>query len=191
MGDQSEKDRHRLMADIGMGDPPPRWWRYVAIGVMIVVLLLMVVSVTGCATVKTPDPIAAAAGDRARADADVARFKAMGGVTDPTAQAAMWLAYILTGDADVLSDYAAYAAAVAQQNTEQRKAAGLLQTPLEIVAGGWAAARVADSGGTTSISNETNGDGNTSAGRNVADSHDNDQSLEFDGGDGETGEVSQ
>jgi len=46
----------------------------------------------------------------------------------------------------------------------------MAQIPLSIAAGGWAAARIADAGGQTSVSNNASG-GSTAAGRNIADDH--------------------
>ena len=132
---------------------------------------VVLIAFSGCATVERPDPTAAAASVNARSAADIARFQAMGTVTDPTAQAGMWTAYILTGDTEILSDYAAYAAAISAQNKAQGAVAVVGVGALGDLGLLWQVGKIAESAGGTEVNNTTTGDGNTSAGRNIADDH--------------------
>jgi len=173
-------------------DPAPKWWK-AAMVFTVLALAAGMLLLSGCADPpKPPPPEAQITAQMCSSDCrQVYVSQANADAAQPRARMSE-MAVVAKSLADALTSRAAVdamaacvgacgAPAVAFEASQQQHdrssakivqhTGELLKIPLSIAAGGWAAARIADSGGTTSVENTTNGDGNTSAGRNIADDH--------------------
>ena len=183
--------------------PAPRWWRGVVVAWAAV---LIAVPFSGCTNApQQPPPEAQKTAQLCSADCrQVYVSQATADAAQPRARMSE-MAVVAKSLADALTSRAAVdamaacvgacgAPAVAFEASQQQHdrssakvvqhAGELLKIPLSIAAGGWAAARIADSGGTTSVSNTASG-GSTAAGRNVSDDHAVDVTAATIGGGGD------
>ena len=169
-----------------------KWfWRAIAVAI----IAFVVVVFTGCAETPMRDPLSADVAMARSSDCRDVYIAEINRATPTTYRDARDQVMVMLASAlqarsqlsgmaecqqfvdDHIEAFEETAQAVARANADVVGNVGeVVRLPLSILAGGWALDRVLSNAGQTAISNSIKGDGNTSAGRNVADSH----SREFD-----------